>query len=177
MTCRLHPYHDVLSAALRIICHRQRLNSGDHLFERFLWESRESFVYLWIDPKCICMKKLWPLILAMVMVIASCDKYSEEEYEPIYVHDISVNGNSVTIRAKVNETYLNLYGFEVGASYSMAPTSQVSIGYLRVSRGSFARKRAYFQAQTCAIRILLPSSRIFIAAFISLSNSLPHEQR
>ena len=61
------------------------------------------------------MKKLWPLILTMVMVIASCDKYSEGEYEPIYVHDISVNGNSVTIRANVNETYLNLYGFEVGA--------------------------------------------------------------
>lgn len=61
------------------------------------------------------MKKLWPAVLAMVMVIASCDKYSEGEYEPIYVHDISVNGNSVTIRANVNETYLNLYGFEVGA--------------------------------------------------------------
>lgn len=61
------------------------------------------------------MKKLWPAVLAMVMVIASCDKYSEGEYEPIYIHDVSVNGNSVTIRANVNETYLNLYGFEVGA--------------------------------------------------------------
>lgn len=47
---------------------------------------------------------------------------------------------------------LKPYTFEVGASYSMAPMSQVSIGYPRVPRGSFfARIRAYFiLAQLCA---------------------------
>ena len=68
---------------------------------------------------------------------------------------------SIRYRLYLKEAYYGIcdilpplkpYTFEVGASYSMAPMSQVSIGYPRVPRGSFfARIRAYFiLAQLCA---------------------------
>lgn len=68
---------------------------------------------------------------------------------------------------------------EVGASCSMALTGQVSTGYPRVSHGFIlCPETGSFQAQICAVSIiLLPSSRIFTAAFTSLSISFPHSQR
>ena len=71
---------------------------------------------------------------------------------------------------------------EVGASYSMALLSQVSISYPRVSRGSFSPGNGcsflflFMSYAAPKPNILFPSFRILTAAFTSRSMIFPQEQ-
>ena len=82
---------------------------------------------------------------------------------------------------KRNVTYSHHLPFrlEVGASYSMALLSQVSISYPRVSRGSFSPGNGcffFFMSYAApSPKILFPSFRILTAAFTSRSMIFPQE--
>ena len=97
----------------------------------------------YVYSKYISMKKLWPLILTIVMVIASCDKYSEGEYCPIGLDTVYADPNSIVMTVFVNESYLQLNYCELGAVCSTSktpPSGDVGISAIKTP---LARKGLY----------------------------------
>lgn len=110
------------------------------------------------------MKKLWPLILTVVMVAASCDQYSEEEYCPISLDTVYADPNSIVMTVFVNESYLQLNYCELGAVCSTSktpPSGDVGISAIKTPlarkglyqlefSGSFPEARYYIHLYTAS---------------------------
>lgn len=110
------------------------------------------------------MKKLWPAVLAMVMVIASCDQYSEEEYCPISLDTVYADPNFIVMTVFVNESYLQLNYCELGAVCSTSktpPSGDVGISAIKTPlarkglyqlefSGSFPEARYYIHLYTAS---------------------------